>query len=580
MFVIAHRSLPKFAGLQLGKKSRDNEIDESSSPKKMKISSNDRETIYSEPNTPNKHRMTLSRLSRTPNKQLYNGKTCAENAEKVIKVLESDFVQFEKLNLNVTNGLKAMSARQFADIITYLQARISKVKSADAQLNGSEAQMRTFIKSLDYPYQLSRLSFKTPTTPHAYNECVTVLAWLCDLIDCRDHDEPIDDAMMQYSENDDKLNLFNAETTKFLSNELIRIFYRYYIFKEAKEEMKRDLDELSLNCLVLTMKNQIKHFDELKPLVNRMERQIEQLKEIQCSDAIEVHHQKVKMECEQKQMMISALMEDIQMKVNDLDALQAQIDDKRNVVSELMNIDGPIDSVNFTLLHENVRTINDKMNGCNDVKAALEKVRDNAQLCHARFADQIKDAVIKYNEIVSQMTSKLTLSGLAIECNANAIKMDANAANHEMAFDSMNRLIENLQKHHLQININVDRHILRKDELESLSADHNQQLTKVKSNVRKLKESLRKINENFKQRHENSANRLCETQRTFTHLVNEQQTAQQETNECVTRMELLQQDNMRLLADGERKAAELIAAKWKMVDRLDATLSMIEKIQK
>lgn len=116
-------------------------------------------------------------------------KAIAEKANRIIDILHQYENEFEP-RLNLPNGLKSMTAKQFVDIIQCFRHKISgkNVPSTERQVN-PEIELIAFIQKLSYPTTIAKSWFKTPTAPHAYSDCINLLAWLSEYIQDQMPDE-------------------------------------------------------------------------------------------------------------------------------------------------------------------------------------------------------------------------------------------------------------------------------------------------------------------------------------------------------------------------------------------------------
>lgn len=95
---------------------------------------------------------------------------------------------------NTAHGLKSMTAKQFVDMIQFFRHKITGKSPlpADRQSN-PEPELLAFVQRLAYPVTVAKSWFKTPTAPHAYADCVALLAWLADFVTAADDDEAEED---------------------------------------------------------------------------------------------------------------------------------------------------------------------------------------------------------------------------------------------------------------------------------------------------------------------------------------------------------------------------------------------------
>lgn len=107
-------------------------------------------------------------------------KATVEKAHHVIETLHRHEFQ---IRLNPVNGLKSMTAKQFVEIIQFFRHKITgKNPLPNDRQSNAEPELLAFIQKLAYPVTVAKSWFKTPTAPHAYADCVALLAWLADFM--------------------------------------------------------------------------------------------------------------------------------------------------------------------------------------------------------------------------------------------------------------------------------------------------------------------------------------------------------------------------------------------------------------
>lgn len=193
-----------------------------------------------------------SEYGNTPSRKLG-----AENAQKVIEILQLDGEFYQRLNLG-SGSLKSLTAKQFLEIIFHFMGIISGKSHQD----NTEADILIFLQNLKYPriMHIKQSHLKAPNTPHAYPECVAMLAWLSDFVRFTQNSE------FPYSRDEE---LPNADYTEHFSKELFKAFS---IWNE-KDERKSAIIEQNLidGFISVKMKNRVRTMSELEEFTREKE---------------------------------------------------------------------------------------------------------------------------------------------------------------------------------------------------------------------------------------------------------------------------------------------------------------------
>lgn len=190
-------------------------------------------------NTPQRYQ-SVDRITPSSSQTEQRRKNVAENSQKVMQALQMDNEFFKRLNLS--NGLKSMSAKQFVEIIAHFSIKISgknlitNQNAASAkQKTSPEVQIMEFLQSLNYPYVINKSCLKTPNAQHMFKESVAMLAWLSDIIRYSEDEESPLTIDIQRDEE-----FPNEEYTKHFSDEVQNAFH---LWSEGSDDAFIDVQQ-------------------------------------------------------------------------------------------------------------------------------------------------------------------------------------------------------------------------------------------------------------------------------------------------------------------------------------------------
>lgn len=541
--------------------------------------------------THNNRRSTLVRSIksaqlRTPSSASdLNRKTCADNVQKIIRILQYDKVFYNRLNLNLNNGLKSMSAKQFIDIIGHFIVIVSGKEVNTNRSSDCETEILNFIKNHNYACPVNKSWLKTPTAPHAYSECVALLSWMADFVGDK-NDEHIMDAF--YS-NECDANFPNVECTQLFSKGIRNGFQLWN--GQDDDGFEKWTDQLVESYVIASMKNRVRNFSELNGLVKDMNLEIEQLKEVDCTVHNESYFKTMAERMLQNEMLLKCLNKNVVVKSDKLASLKLVYGDKQNTI----DVKAQIIERKQQILSKQRWSVDDyKLARTNELtlmqtiklrRTEIETINADSRsylLQMARLKQQKNDAIAKLNRIGFKMTQIILRSKLNVAFDANAIQIDSNASNDavRMVCETMKRLIKCIQSHKQQNAFSIEQKKLQISKLKMLENHHGDRYEAAKVEFRKMKEQLHNFNEAFFQRQESCENTLREAEKQLKQIIGERKTLTEEIRSCVKRRAQMKQENENLLADGELRAAQIIQIKSKMIENLDEAIACIDEIVK
>lgn len=475
-----------------------------------------------------------------------------------------------------------MSAKQFIDIIAYFIGILSGKTINTNRPSDCEADILNFIKSLNYSSPVNKSWLKTPTAPHAYYECVALLAWLSDWIDHEDDEDMVD----KFFSNECDANFPNVELKKLFSTELRNGFQLWNVQDERFNELTEQLVE---KYVIVSMNNRVQSLSELDGLVDDMMNKIPELKATDCTVHNEGYFNTVVERMHQNEMLQKTLQKNIKEKSDKLAALdlvyrdiQNTIDIKQLLVAKKQQIasNQRYDIVEYKTAQAKLPNL---MQTIGLRRTEIETMKEDSrtyQLQVARLMQHKNDAIAKLNRIGFKMTQIILLSKLGVTFDPNAVQIDSNASNDDvrMVCNAVRSLVKGIQNHKHQIRFNIEQQKLQLCKLKMLEKHHADRHEAAKVEFQKVKQKLSTATGAFLQRQESCENTIRELVEQLERAIVERDALAQEVSARRQRCAHLRQLNVDILADGERKAAEMLEVKSKMIENLDAAITFIDKV--
>lgn len=567
---VAPNSVKKTKHSQLGHGSQPN-----AQPQKESTSSN---TLVRAPSlanlrTPGKNQAFTSDLNR---------KACADNVQKVIRTLQHDDEFYQRLNLNLSNGFKSMTTKQFIDIIAYFISILSGKTINTNRPSDCEADILNFIKSLNYSSPVNKSWLKTPTAPHAYYECVALLAWLSDWIDHEDDEHMID----KFYSNECDANFPNVELMQLFSKEIRNGFQLWNAQDERFNELTERLVE---KYVIVSMNNHVGSLSELDGLVDDMMNKIPDLKATDCTVHNEGYFNTMVERMHQNEMLLKTLQKNIKEKSDKLAAMDLVYRDKLNTIAIKQTLVAKKQQIVSNQRYDIVayETAKAKLPNLMQTielrRTEIETMKEDSrayQLQMARLMQHKNDAIAKLNRIGFKLTQIILLSKSDVTFDANAVQIDSNASIDDVRVvcNVVRNLVKGIQSQKHQIRFNIEQKKLQLCKLKMLEKHHVDRHEAAKVELQKVKHKLSIATGVLFQRRESCENTIRELEEQLERAIVERDALKQEVSARLQRCALLKQMNMDILAEGERKAAEMLEVKSKMIENLDAAMAFIDKV--
>lgn len=414
-----------------------------------------------------------------------NRKIIFEKANRVIDLLQGYESEFEN-RLNLGNALKSMTAKQFVDIIQFFRHKISgkSFLATDRQSN-VETELLAFIQKLSYPTTVAKSWFKTPTAPHAYAECVTLLAWLAEYVaDSVEIDMDDDD-----SEIECDAEFPNVDYTRIFSAGAQQAFPLWN--KGDDEEFDAITDELIDANVIIQMDHRVNNVAELIKFTDELR---------QSNDNFKTHHvtelsappmdtnfydiklndvqTKLRMAHEQRALTVDRYERTTKRNRD----LTQKFTDKKTQLTELQQ---KVQSQTYTLLDMEQQiaiesTLKQTKTMLTNDLTAIRHINSGQQIAIARMKKQFDDAITEFSKLLLNCERLAAKFGVQIQREIQIPRLDPTNIYESIrrAIDGLNKVANLIERYHRHLQQRCDEKQIVKKRLET-------ELNFLKENVEK-----------------------------------------------------------------------------------------------
>lgn len=541
-------------------------------------------------------RGTLRRSSsmttlRTPNKRSpgknqpttseQNRKASSENAQKVLKTLHRDETFFNRLHLG--GGLKSMTAKQFVDIVAHFIFIIAGKNINSNRQTDCEADILIFIKTINYPNMVNKSWLKTPNAPHAYHECVALLAWLADFVD---NETKIDEEQYFPIEHDADFPNINFTT---LFSEEIRNGFRLWNSQEDEEweKMKQILIESNI---VAWMNNQIKTRAELELITENLIIDCKELESVNCSIKNKKRFEAIESQFLQNELLLKKLETSCEQKADRLASIEVLHSIKKDTVTQK---EKSVENLLYAIKHQkqNIQDFHELNKNISTIKKTIEFTKNEIvaiksdgvvqQVQLARSIQQKNDAITKLNQIIFKLSQLLLKSKSNIALNINDVHIDPSASNLTIK-NICHKLNQAIDQGHCitqQNNDQFDCNTVKIKELTLAEKHYAVQQDEYKTNIQKLNKQLYKIDEFILNEQDSKKNIFEELQRKLEELKDDQHKANDDIRISMEKYAHLKIQNEKILEAGEKRAYALISMKAQLIDDIDNVMRFMDHLK-
>lgn len=543
--------------------------------------------------TPKSSRPTLN-LNRSPARTTpnwnndQNRKQIAENSHKVMEILQMDNVFFGRINL--INGLKSMTAKQFIDIIGHFSIKISGKNMIIPQnvTNGKpkstpEVEILAFLQMLNYPYVINKSCLRTPNTQHTFKECVFLLAWLSDIV--------------RYSQKDDLTELPMNDGNQFPNERYTKHFSleiqnAYRTWNEESDEAFRTIIDGLVETFVKAKRDCISS-EKIIQKVNELKKANVKLLQAQMAtdyiddnakafEAIQSKYYELKEEFKELKIYNGGRIETIN-RLNLLYKLKANEAKEKNEAFNALFYQ--IDKQKYT--KADIKRISDKILLIQKVIVSanqeIEQIRENAsdlQIKVARLKQQRNAIISDLNGIaikIAQILAKSQDYKNSVNVNDFCLDIMADTDTIQMVCQRFECIYDNVMAHKKQIYHKINQQNVK------LSTLHTQ-IDRLESEVKNLIGKFQKCNQNLDTANEKIMQYQSESQHLFVKLL--PGTLNMEHEELIKEMAekrktiiILEAENLKILEDGENCIYKCIEAKHNALESLNNVSKLLDDVK-
>lgn len=512
-------------------------------------------------------------------------KQVTENSQKVMDILQMDKAFFARINL--ANGLKSMTAKQFIDIVAHFSMKISGKNMITAQ-NGSNGKQKTtpeveilsFLQMLNYPYVINKSCLKTPNAQHMFKECVGLLAWLSDIVRYSQKDKLAELPM-------DGGNEFpNESYTKHFSLEVQNAFH---LWNEESEEASFNIHDGLIETFVkakrgcASIEQMIQKADELQKANEKLSQALAaagQIKEDENAfEAIQSKYNELEQEFQELKIHNAGRIETIN-RLNDVLKLKAiEAKEKKEHFNAFIDKIGKqkYTTADIQRISENTLLTKQAIALANQEIARIRENGIDHQIKVARLKQRRNATIPDLNALafnIAQILAKSHDYQCSVNVNDLCFDISANTDTLHIVCMRFERLHDNVAAHKQRICHQIDQHKAKLSDLQTQSDHLKSELKNLKIKFQKANRSLATINQKIFQYETESKMLFAELQPGT--LNNEYEKLAKEMadkREMITNLEI---ENLKILEDGENCIYKIIEMKHNALEILDNMSKLVD----
>lgn len=505
------------------------------------------------------------------------------NSTRILEILQN-YPEF-MAELNLQNGLKSMTAKQFIMIVKFLMHLISGNCETKHKHNDGDPlnEILAFLKKLSYPYSITKSALKTPNAQHTFDQVITLLSWLCDFID------PNLDS--DYLENDDIVD-HNADT-EFITNLNSACRDGFKMWNERRDDEFDQLKIKLINNLVKSKTNgDFNEINELQQKTLQLQLQINELKKIPLQYDNEAEYDEIKSLLGKHEIEETVLRQQVTKKRDELKAINHRLNDKREkteqIYARVHEIQELVQSqaVNIQEFRDIVkehRNIEVEVDTSRRFKEMLREATSHKQIQMARLLSNksktinaCKIKLIEFSEILQklfksndsiQFGNELNVSFKTSIDDIKDIKKRINEANHILSNhdEKLNQIIT--MKSH-EYDLLTEKIKFKKNNLCELE----QQLDNEATNLKRIKLQLIKQIENDQKEIHKYTNEFekLQTEKDEIMLI-----IQQKEND----VRQIQIETNELLENFEEQSQQILFEKDRIINDLDNAIEIVNQFE-
>lgn len=488
-------------------------------------------------------------------------------------------------DLNLKNGLKNMTTNQFYSIINYF-VRLISGKELDAFIRNGELidGILNFVNQIDYPYSISKSILKTPNAPHSIDNAVLLLLWLGECSNVKNIASDNSFIESYLSVHDEAFP--NEEYTAMFSAEIPE---GYRLWNNESEEHSTFIDRLTDGLISSKLNYKVSSASELITMTKNLKTKSKELADnpVKLNNLHEFEQLESKyIEYETKE---HDLIAQIKEKQDRLAAVRVNWNDKR---SKVQHKQGTMNELATQIKNQrhtiaDYRKLQEEMSllksAIATISAEVKLIRDeesNQKIIQARLVKKVSEAITSINCRAMQIVKIINKTHLKVsEREANRLHLPPSPNLQQV--NELERMLGHIlslvkvEKHKVQLELDslTGQLDVLKSKSDSLQKEHANIKKKSEKLASELVVSEKKLAMESK-KHENCIRKLSQevedAKAKYEALKVQVQAAYEEGKE-------LEKQNIKLMEDGESKAAQIIEAKQEVVCHLDELNKIVDQ---
>lgn len=209
-----------------------------------------------------------------------------ENSIKVQEILEHDAQFYADLGLQ--NGLKSMTSKQFLMIIDYFIRSITGKEMTAMFGKGDPLDgIIKFLRDMGCPFIINKSMLKTPNAPHTFDQIVVLMLWLCDYISIPFAVSEVDGITDEEFIQDEQLpdHEYTAKFSKAMEK-------GFQLWNSESDEFDHLQHQLVDDFIGTKLHNKVTSTAELNRLTDKMQQKTKELQDHQMAIPDEEHLEK------------------------------------------------------------------------------------------------------------------------------------------------------------------------------------------------------------------------------------------------------------------------------------------------
>lgn len=512
-------------------------------------------------------------------------KTKHENIMKVQDILQSDAAFYGDLNLK-NDCLKSMTTNQFHMIVNHF-ARLICGKGLDAFIqNGDLLQgILNFMNQLQYPYTINKSMLKTPNAPHTFDHVVVMLLWLGEGSNVSHYAS--DDAFINKCLVKQNSEFPNEEFTAMFSN---AIQEGYVLWNGESDEHSMFVDQLTDGMIGAKMGHKVSSIADLNTLAERLNVKSKELTD----NPVQLENVHYFEQLESKYVEYETKEDDLinQLKVNRdrLAAVKVNWTDKRTKMqasTDKMNeLADQIRNQKYSIYE--YKKLSQEMSSLrssvDSVRAEVKLAQDdqsNQLVTQARLVKKLSEAITAINHHGLQVCKIINDSQLEIgEKELKKLHLPPNPTLHQV--ETVKQMLSHIfsavkgEKHNAQLKlqeVSAELNVL-KAKATILNKDYENKLKMLKDAsaegevLNKTHFMKNRKNHNYTQEWiKKTDDKKATIDRLKRDIASEEQRKAQ-----------LEEENVKLMKNGEEQAAKIIEEKQRICNAFDEAEKTLDKV--